>query len=171
MATSTGTKASSSTITLSPDTDPNAVAGTRVLVVDASGNEAVGDFTSYSSPTVTVTADLSGLSGNCTIYYGVGQTGMMVDTGWFAVGSRNSDLSLFTDVTSGSFDYSLAGTDTPGDRSNRTGLSFTDLGTAYESTGTGGRGRYVRAVVRNRTAQSASLGHAEVEVKVEQQAS
>jgi len=172
VATSTGTKASNSTITLIPDdTNPNAVAGTRVLVVDDSGNEAVGDFTSYSSPTVTVTADLSGLSGNCTIYYGVGQTGMMVDTGWFAVGSRNSDLSLFTDVTSGSFDYSLAGTDTPGDRSNRTGLSFTDLGTAYESTGTGGRGRYVRAVVRNRTAQSASLGHAEVEVKVEQQAS
>ena len=167
------TKGSSTTLT-NVTADPNIVAGTRILVVDTTGTEVTARVESYAGSTLTVDGDLSSLSGTaqaCTIYYGVGQTGMMVDTGWFAVGSRNSDLSLFTDVTSGSFDYSLAGTDTPGDRSNRTGLSFTDLGTAYESTGTGGRGRYVRAVVRNRTAQSASLGHAEVEVKVEQQAS
>jgi len=174
VATSTSATKASGTTLSNVTVNPNIVVGTRVLVVDTAGVEVTATASSYDAGTdiLTVVGDLSSLSGTanaCTIYYGVGPTGMMVDTGWFAAGSRNSDISLLTDVTSGSFDFAIAGTDTPGDRSSRSGLSYADLGSAYETTGTGGRGRYVRAVVRNRTAQAASLGHAELEVKVEQQ--
>lgn len=167
-STSSGTVDSPTTVQINPDTDPQAPEGTRVLVVDSSGNEAIGTFSSYTSDTVTLAADLSGLSGTCTIYYGVGSTGMLVDTGWFAPGQRSADVGLLTDVTQGTFDFALGGTDQPGDRSDRSALTYADLGSAYESTGTGGRGRYVRAVVRNRTPSASTLGHAELEIKHEQ---
>ncbi|MGB1016513.1 MAG: hypothetical protein ACPG4T_20420, partial [Nannocystaceae bacterium] len=171
VVSSTGTKVTSSTITLVPDVDPQAVAGTRVLVVDSDGVEAAGTFTSYASPTVTVTADLSSLSvdaGALTIYYGAGPTGHMVDTGWKAYGDRQAEIKLLTDVTQGTYEFALGATDTPGDRSDRSSLTYASLGSAHEDTGTSGRGRYLRAVIRSRAPEAASLGHAELEVSHEQ---
>lgn len=171
VASSTGTRATSTTVTLSPDTDPQAVVGTRVLAVDSDGTQVATTFVSYSSPTVTVADDISALSldaGAVTLYYGVGATGMMVDTGWATYGDRQAEITLHTDVTQGSFEFALGGTDQPGDRSDRSSLTYAALGSAYEDTGGSGRGRYTRAVVRCQSPSAASLGHLELEINHEQ---
>mgnify|MGYP003145702658 CR=1 FL=1 len=162
LALSEGTIATSSTITLgeAADTDPSAPLNSRVLVVDSTGATATGRYTSYSSPTVTVTANLSSLTGACTIYYGVGGTGLMLDTGWI---DTRSALSIHANLHSGaSWEVALAGAEAVGLRSDRSGLSFTPMASTLEWTSYGGQGRHVRTVLRAFKPAAHVLSYAEI---------
>lgn len=117
--------------------------------------------------TLTVTTDaLENLTGACTVYFGVGETGMMLDTGEFTVGDEYAEADVVVDFTAGDFwQAALQGSDTPGDRDDRTGLSFVDAGDGPQRISNTGRGRWLRAILRSLAPDDHQIGAAELDIK------
>jgi len=137
-------------------------AQTRCLVVDSSDNEAlvntVGAITSGTTLTFG-SGDLSGLSGAVTVYLGVGQTGLLLDTGPADTGATQvTSHHLEAEVVSGTaWETSHVAASVPGDRS--------DMTTWDAATGRQGAalsGRFHRAGVRNRKPEAAEVSILEI---------
>ena len=121
------------------------------------------------SGVLTVTTDsLEQLTGECTAHFGVGETGMLIDTGEFHAGTDRAELRPFLDLQDGDdWEIAVDGKDQPGDRSDRSGLTYTATSAGAQSVGTGGIGRWLRAVIRARTPRLHRLGSAETDIKTD----
>jgi len=136
-------------------------AQTRCLVVDSAGTEAVvntvGDITSGTTLTFG-SGDLAGLTGSATVYLGVGQTGLLLDTGPLDVGAKVTSRHLEAEVLTGSaWESAHDAATTPGDRSSLS--TWDDFAGRQGMTATG---RFQRAAVRNRKPEAASVSILEI---------
>ena len=138
-------------------------AQTRCLIVDSSGNEAVvttvGDVTSGTVLTFG-SGDLAGLSGTVDVYLGVGQTGLLLDTGPLDLGQA-ADVTvrhLEAEILTGDgWESAHDSASVPGDRA--------DLSTWYTFDGRHGHtasGRFQRVAVRNRKPEATSASILEI---------
>jgi len=143
---------------------------TQAAMVTAAVPATVGPGEGFimqpQSGTLTVTTDsLTQLTGACTVHFGVGPTGMMLDTGEFTVGQDRSEVLPSLDLQDGDdWEVAVAGKDQPGDRSDRTSLEYTAMSSGAQEIGTGGQGRWVRVVVRARTPRLHRIGAAEMNI-------
>ncbi len=157
--TQTGTVSSDTVTGISSSTVPR---DTRVLLIDSSGNEVVantvGDVTSGTTLTFASGA-LSGLSGTVTVYFGVGSTGLLLDTGPVDSGVEGqSSLHLEAEILSGDgWEAGFEAAAVPGSRAALTTWdSFTGrLGSTMT-------GRFQRAAVRNRKPEATTASIMEI---------
>lgn len=118
------------------------------------------------SGTLTVTTDsLTQLTGACTVHFGVGPTGMLLDTGEFTVGQDRAEVMPSLDLQDGTdWEVAVAGKDQPGDRSDRSSLEFVATTAGAQEIGTGGQGRWVRVVIRAHSPELHRIGAAEMKI-------
>jgi len=118
------------------------------------------------SGTLTVTTDsLTQLTGACTVYFGVGPTGMLLDTGEFTVGQDRAEVMPSLDLQDGTdWEVAVSGKDQPGDRSDRSSLEFVATTAGAQEVGTGGQGRWVRVVIRAHSPELHRIGAAEMKI-------
>lgn len=116
--------------------------------------------------TLTVTTDaLENLTGACTVYFGVGETGMMIDSGEFTVGDERAEADILADLVAGDFwQVALSAGDTPGDRDDRLDLEYKDVVDASR-IGSTGQGRWVRVILRSLAPDEHILGSAELDFR------
>jgi hypothetical protein len=119
--------------------------------------------------TLTVTAgSLELLTGECTLYFGVGETGMLLDTGEFSVGHGKAEVLPAIDFQDGdAWEVAVIGKDQPGDRSDRSALEYTPTTSGAQEIGSGGQGRWVRTVIRSRSPKLHRIGAAELHLRFE----
>jgi hypothetical protein len=121
--------------------------------------------------TLTVTTgSLAQLEGEVKLFFGVGETGMMIDTGEFIAGPGQTEASVYVDLQDGDdWEVSIQGKDQPGVRDNRQGMDFVPMAGGAQNTGTGGRGRWVRVILRALAPLLHRLGASEVDIRQEDQ--
>lgn len=166
----TGTINDADSITMS---DPSAPVGTRVLVVDSAGTEALTRVVSYAGGLLTVTSgDLSALTGTCSVYLGVGDSGCLVDTGWYPnpTGQEGQALKVNAGVIAGDgWEISTEGKPAPGARTAATSTDYIAIGTDADEEYVGGsRGRWIRTRIRNRHSELGQLDRLEITHDLEQ---
>jgi len=141
--------------------------GMRVGVVDANGDSVDGRITAVASGVITLTSgDLSSLAdGAGTIYYGVSAEGFLVDSGYVDTSIRDAFLRHLVVATQAgsSLEYGGAASPVTGDREALTDVQFATV--AQDQCGVDMRGRFVRAVLRNRTPEQTKVTYLGLEVE------
>ena len=143
----------------------------RVAIVQSETKKVDTYITAVSGTSVTVnsvaTID-SGSSTSCTMYFGTGTTGAMLDTGPMDTADNTSvSPNILVDSETGSgWEFAAYATKYPGVRTTRpTGLSYTAMSSSSGLRGTGVRGRFQRVVLRNLKREQGLLPIIEIEVK------
>ena len=131
------------------DTFITAVSGTSITVNSVTGIDAATDTA-------------------CTMYFGTGTTGAILDTGPMDTGDNSSvSPNLLVDTPTGSgWEFAAYATKYPGIRTTvPTNLSYTSMSSTSGLRGTAVRGRFQRVVLRNRKREQGELPLIEIEVK------
>jgi len=162
-ATETGT-ISGDVVTL--DTGQTVPLGVRVLVVDASDNEAVVRTATALTDGTALTfssGDLAALSGTCTCYFGASADGLLLDTGPIDTNIENIASRLNTELLeSSSWEATAWASSYPGDRSTViSGLTWTSV---TDTLGLGVRGRFLRTAIRNRAPEASRASLIELDI-------
>ena len=128
-----------------------------------------GMILTQQGATLTVTtASLAQLDGEVKLFFGVGETGMMIDTGEFIAGPGKVEATTDLDIQDGDdWEVSVQGKDQPGIRDNRQGMEFVPLASGAQMSGTGGRGRWVRVILRALAPLLHRIGASEVNIRQE----
>ena len=126
-----------------------------------------GMILTQQGATLTVTtASLAQLTGEVQLFFGVGSTGMMIDTGEFVAGRDRTEVKAVLDIQDGDdWEISVQGKDQPGVRDDRQAADFVPMASGAQNTGTGGQGRWVRVIIRALAPLLHRLGATEIEVK------
>jgi len=102
------------------------------------------------------------------MYFGVGETGMMLDTGEFSVGYGRSEVMANLDLQDGDhWEISVQGKDQPGVRDSREGSEYIPTAAGAQNSGSGGRGRFIRVILRALAPLLHRIGSAEVDIRPE----
>jgi hypothetical protein len=128
-----------------------------------------GMIVTQQGSTLTVTtASLAQLTGEVQLFFGVGETGMMLDTGEFIAGQDRVEARAILDIQDGDdWELSVQGKDQPGIRDDRQAAAFVPMASGAQNSGTGGQGRWVRVIIRALAPLLHRLGATEIEVKDE----
>lgn len=141
--------------------------GMRVGIVDASGNTIDTRVTGVAGNNVTV-ASVAGLGNNAagTIYFGVSSEGMLIDSGY--IDSQDSNT-----VTSGAnvslhqgsgVEVGISASPVIGSRASIADAQFVAVSTNEVVVGADMRGRFVRAILRNRVPENTALSYIDLEL-------
>jgi hypothetical protein len=134
------------------------------LLANGTTDSAI-EFAPGATLTVT-TASLAQLTGEVQLFFGVGSTGMMIDTGEFVAGRDRTEVKAVLDIQDGDdWEISVQGKDQPGVRDDRQAADFVPMASGAQNTGTGGQGRWVRVIIRALAPLLHRLGATEIEVK------
>lgn len=135
--------------------------GMRVGVLDSAGDSADGRITAVAGAVVTLTSgDLTALAdGAATMYYGASAEGWLLDTGYVDTQDENTLLrEIYLATQAGaSLEYGVSAAPVTGDRDSIADLQF--AAAAENVCGAGMRGRFVRAVLRNRVPEQTKVTH------------
>jgi hypothetical protein len=150
------------------DALPTLPLGMRVGV-SGPGGTAVSRVGSINSSTVVALTDsISGDVGTTgiTLYFGASPEGMLIDTGYIDSQNSNTFVSNATvNLQQGSgVEVGFSASPTAGARESITDTQFVPVSVDEVIVGAGMRGRFVRAILRNRVPENTSLSYLDMEI-------
>ena len=160
---------SSKVFTSSSDLSANLHTLMPVTIVDSAGNTVGTHITAINGVSITV-ASVSGLTAGsstaATMYFGAGESGLLLDTGPMDVGDDSviSPKLLVDNLTGTGWEYAVHATKHPGDRDVLPTLTYTTMSTASGYRASGVRGRFQRVVIRNRKREAAQIPLLEIDL-------